>query len=164
MSDEKRTIAEAGAELLALEQFLAGQAPGSQFSYDAITEQTQVPMTQANKNRLRQAAKRAGHPDVTFMRGYGLVLASPETCVDILCERTGRIERGVRRINKIATSMLDKFGDAMTPMDKGQVAYLKAGTKAILSSVRQAREVASLRAENATASTIPLPLGLPAAK
>jgi len=122
---------EASEEFLKLEEYAQTIPPGSVLSWHQIHHDTQIPMTETNKQRLRGVlAKHA--IEYIPIHGQGIKIADADTGVEVVSRRIIKIDNSVKRGERSNKNILSRFSHELRDDDR----CVLQNTAAIFGAIR----------------------------
>ena len=137
-----RSLQHQSEEYVKLQALVQGQRDGTLLTYDSVTKSTSIPMTRANRDKLRRVILRSGRRYIAFP-SVGYELAKAETVMPILVYGLRRIDGQVKRVDKSERLLRERFFNQLPSGQQKAVLFLGAVFGAIRLAAEQGKELYS---------------------
>ena len=118
-----QSVAKSSEEYLRLLTYIEQQADGVLLTYNTVHADVGIPMTLANKNKLRRAILRSGR-EYAVVPKVGYQLADGETAMPILVHHMAGIDNKVSRTERAHRVIERRHYDQLTPEQQAGVRFL----------------------------------------
>ena len=152
-----RTIGELSKDTLSIQSYLEDQDQGTELSYKNIEHFSKVKMDLNGKSKLRTALKRA-KIEYSCIPKYGIKLADAKSTMNILSQKTIKIDRAVRRAEKSHKNLQEQFFESLDEVHQKELLYIGAVFGAIRVAAENGKVIYSKKTKKISHSiNIPIP-------